>query len=97
MNLRTHPLLARVLDAAVRYRQGELPVEALQQTLSAVMSALESDVPKPVRDALFEAEAQVDSARFTVDTPERPRAVASILDDLETAIDASNGDALHAS
>ncbi len=89
MNLRAHPLLARVLDAAARYRQGELPVEALQQTLSAVMSAVESDVPKPVRDALFEAEAQVDSARFTVDRAERPSAVASILIDLENAINAS--------
>jgi len=97
MNLRAHPLLARVLAAATQYRQGELPVEDLQQTLSAVMSALESDVPKPVRDALFEAEAQVDSARFTVDTAERPHAVANILDALETAIDSSTRDARHAS
>jgi hypothetical protein len=60
--------------------------------LSGVMSAVESDVPKPVRDALFEAEARVDSTRFTVNTADQPEAIAGILDDFESTLQTADAD-----
>lgn len=86
MRLREHPLLSQALKAAGEYREGSLSAEELQRVLSAVMSAVESDVPRPVRDALFQAEARVDSARFTVDIDDQPDAIGKVLDDLESAV-----------
>jgi hypothetical protein len=85
--LRQHPHISLVLESARRYRAKELSIEDLQRTLSAVMSALESDVPKSIHEALFEAEARVDSIRFTVGHADQPVAVARVLSDLESLID----------
>ena len=90
MTLREHPVLSRALDAAGRYRAGALTATELQRTLSGVMSAVESDVPKTVRDALFEAEARVDSACFTTNTADQPEAIAKILDDFEAVLDSTD-------
>jgi hypothetical protein len=90
--LREHPLLSRVLTAADEYRAGSRTAEELQRVLSGVMSAVESDVPKPVRDALFQAEARVDSARFTIDIADQPDEIGKILDDLESVLEAADAD-----
>lgn len=86
MTLREHPLLSRVLEAADGYRAGTLTTERLQSVLSGMMSAMESDVPKPVRDALFQTEARIDSARFAIDTTDQPKEIASILDEFESTL-----------
>jgi hypothetical protein len=86
MTLQEHPLLSRVLDATQGYRAGTLTAEELQSVFSAAMSAVESDVPKSVRDALFQTEARVDSARFTVNRADQPDAIKLILDDFESTL-----------
>jgi hypothetical protein len=86
MALGEHRLLSHVLTAINEYRVGSRSAENLQRELSGVMSAVESDVPKSVRDALVQAEARIDSARFTVDLEHQSTAIGKILDDLESAI-----------
>jgi hypothetical protein len=81
-----HPHIAFILDNARRYREGWLNIEGLQQNLSAVMSALEGDVPKEIHDAVRKAEAWVDSIRFTVNVAEQPREVGRVLDELEDKV-----------
>jgi hypothetical protein len=51
------------------------------------MTAAGSDVPKAVRDALFDAEARVDSARFTINTADQPDAIRKIMDDFEAVLE----------
>jgi hypothetical protein len=92
MNLRENPLLSRVLQAAADYRAGSLSAEELQHVLSGVMSAVESDVPKSVQDALFQAEARVDSARFTVDIDDQAEVIGEVLDDLAVALQTADAD-----
>lgn len=84
--LRQHPHISLVLDSVRLYRLGELSIEGLQQNLSAVMSALESDVPKPIREVLFETEARVDSIRFTVSRADQAAALEEVLSHLESVI-----------
>jgi hypothetical protein len=90
MALREHPVLSRVAKAAAEYRAGSCTPEELQRVLSGAMSAVESDVPKSVRDELFRAEARVDSARFTVDVDDQPSVIGGIMDDLESVVDAAD-------
>ncbi len=81
-----HPQIVLILDSARRYREGRLDIEGLQRILSALMSALEGDVPKAVHDAVRKAEAWVDSIRFTVNEAERPAEVGRVLDELEGVV-----------
>jgi hypothetical protein len=90
MTLRQHPLVSRVSDAAEGHRAGTLTSEDLQRTFSAVMSAAGSDIPKSVRDALFQAEARIDSARFTVDRAGEPVAIKQILEDFDSTLQAAD-------
>jgi hypothetical protein len=82
----THPHIALILGNAQRYREGRLSIEGLQQSLSAVMSALEGDVPKEIHDAVRKAEGWVDSIRFTMNEADRSAEVGRVLDELEGVV-----------
>lgn len=74
------------MDSAQRYREGQLNIEGLQQSLSALMPALEGDVPKEIREAVRKAEAWVDSIHFTVNEADRRAEVGRVLDELEGVV-----------
>ena len=82
----THPHIAFILDSSHRYREGGLSIEGLQQNFSAVMSALEGDVPKEIHEAIRKAEARVDSIRFTINEADRPAEVGRVLGELEAVV-----------
>jgi len=65
-NSRQHPIIRMLFDSHQRFRNQNLDIAGLQANISAVMSAIEGDVPKPIREAIFSLEAEVDSIRFTV-------------------------------
>jgi hypothetical protein len=66
-----------------RYRDGTLDLSGLQQNASAVMSAMEGDVPKEVRDAVFSLEGDLDSILYTVSTQRQAEEVVKAFNDLE--------------
>lgn len=78
-----HPHIAFILDSAHRYREGLMGIEGLQRNLSAVMSALEGDVPTEIHAAVRQAEARLERIRFTVNQVDRPTEVGRVLDQLE--------------
>ncbi len=57
-------LLRVVLETARRYADGELDAEGVTRNLSGIWGALEGDVPKEVRDGIFDAENMIESAHF---------------------------------
>lgn len=61
-------------------------IERLQRILSAIMSRLEGDVPKEVRQAFLKTEAWVDSVRFTVNRSDQAAEVERVLRELERVI-----------
>lgn len=91
MHLTSHPLISRVLEAGEAFRAGSLSAEQLQLVVSANMSALEGDVPSTVRDAMFQLEADIDSARFATSTAERPGRISRSLEEFESALSGTIG------
>lgn len=82
-----------VLTVADEYREGFRTAEELKG------GALGCDVSRrsrqmrcalPSRGALFQAEARVDSARFTIDIADQPNEIGKILDDLESVLKAAD-------
>jgi hypothetical protein len=63
----SNPLIGRILDAGERFRAGSISAQQLQAEISGNMSALEGNVPRSIRDAALDLEANIDSPRFTVD------------------------------
>jgi hypothetical protein len=60
----------RSFDAEQRNQRCDIDIAGLEQVLSAVVSAMEGDVPKEVREATYGLDAEVDSIRFTVSASE---------------------------
>lgn len=81
-----HPHIALILESARRYRERQLDIEGLQRNLSAVMSALEGDVPKEIHAAIQRAEAWVDSIRFTMNAADQPAEIERVLAELEGVV-----------
>lgn len=84
--LRDNNLIKTLLIAIEKYREYKIDIVDIQQKLSAIMSALESDVPKEVRERIFKAEAEIDSIRFTINTDDQYIEVNKTLDELESLI-----------
>jgi len=83
---RENPLLKVILDATRRFRGGNENVEGLQKIMSATMSAIEGDVPKPVSEAIRRAEARIESLRFTVSNSNQSAEIVKVLSELEEII-----------
>jgi hypothetical protein len=79
----TSPELRLVLDSVRRFRADELDIKGLQANLSAVMGVLG---PKAIREAVYQAEAAIDSIRFTVDRPRQRGAVELALKQMEQTL-----------
>lgn len=84
--LRDNNLIKTLLIDIEKYREGKINIVDIQQKLSAIMSALESDVPKEVKERIFKAEAEIDSIRFTINTDDQYVEVNKILGELESLI-----------
>ncbi len=84
--LRDSPHLSVILDSFRRYQQGELSIADLELNLGAVMTAMEGDVPKDIRDAVFDAETQVDSIRFMVPESRQSEEIGELFRELEAII-----------
>jgi hypothetical protein len=78
--------LQLVFNSAHKFRQGQLDIVGLQQNLSLVLAGLTGEVPTPVQRAIYRAEAEVDSIRFTVARNRQAEAVEEVLHDLEEVI-----------
>lgn len=83
---RPSPQLKIVKDSIHRFRIGQIDAVGLQQNLSAVISALEGDVPKEVSEAILKAEAWVDSIRFTVNESKQASEIEKVLCKLEAVL-----------
>lgn len=88
--LREHPLMRVLLDSHQRFRDGKIDVAGLQQNVSAVMGAMEGDIPKTVRDAVFGVEAELDSIHFTVNETKQAAEVEKLFSELEHLITKCN-------
>ena len=75
-----------VTESIRRYREGLLNVEGLHQNIAAVMTALEGDIPKEVRETIYEAEASIELISFTVDSAEQATALEKVFRELERVI-----------
>jgi hypothetical protein len=75
-----------VIESIRRYREGLLNVEGLQQNIASVMTALEGDVPKEVRETIYEAEAAIELISFTVASAEQATALEKVFSELEGVI-----------
>ena len=60
-----HPHVALVLRSIANFRARRIDAAGLQANLSAVMMALEGDLPRRVRQAIVDLEAAVELIRFT--------------------------------
>jgi hypothetical protein len=78
-----------VIDGFQRYRERKLDISGLAQNLSKAISLLEGDIPKPLRDAIERAEAQVDSIRFGVNESREAAEVGKVWRELEEIINRS--------
>lgn len=79
--LRQHRLIATLLSASGDFQAGRIGLEQLQKRFSAVMSALENDVPRVVHDAVRRTEADLESAAFyDVDVASVLRRFADVVD-----------------
>jgi hypothetical protein len=81
-----HPHIRAILESIRDYRARRLGIDGLQHNLSALMSALGGEVPREIRSAIRNTEAQVDSIRFTTSDSEQPSAVDNALGELEAAV-----------
>jgi hypothetical protein len=84
MTLQRHLVL--VLESISRYQNSEYSLKDLQYDLSAIMSAMENDIPKKIRDAVRSAESQIDSIRFTVNESDQRAHVERVLNELESVM-----------
>jgi hypothetical protein len=75
------------LSSFGKYRSGELDIEGLQQNVSAIMGAIEGDVPNAVREAVYQLESEIDSIRFTVADDRQAIEVEKAVAELEILID----------
>jgi len=82
----SNPLIGRILDAGERFKAGSISAQQLQAEVSGNMSALEGDVPKPIRDAALDLESSIDSARFTVDESLLHTAITQLVDKFATLV-----------
>ncbi len=76
--------LNHILDWCRRYRSGELDGWGLHLNLRAASTALEGDVPLPVRQAVSRTETEIDGLYFTIGDDRE--AIERVLRELETAI-----------
>ncbi|OGS00691.1 MAG: hypothetical protein A2V88_07380 [Elusimicrobia bacterium RBG_16_66_12] len=75
-----------VIESFQQYRMKLIDIVGLAQNLSTAMSLLEGDIPKPVRDSIVWAEAQIDSIRFGINERKEPAEVAKVWRELEEVI-----------
>jgi hypothetical protein len=68
---------------------GELDIVGLQLNLAAVMGALS---PTAVREAVYQAEAAIDSIRSTMERPAQRAVVERVLKQLEASLARQEGD-----
>ena len=66
MTLRNRIPIKLVVEGFSKYRSKQHDIVGLAQALSQAMSLLEGDIPGPVREAIVQAEAEVDTIRFAV-------------------------------
>ena len=85
-SLRQHPVIRMLFDSLQKYQNGNIDISGLWQNASLVMSTMEGDVPKEVRDAVFSLEGELDSVRFTVRQDQQAREVEKIFGELEDLI-----------
>jgi hypothetical protein len=90
-SLRHHPLISVLFRSIGEFRKGALDLAGLQQNFSAVMGAIEGDVPKAVREAIYQLESDLDSIRFTVGDAEQALEVEKAIIELENLIDNYDG------
>jgi len=64
-----------------------LDIAGLQENVSAIMGALEGDVPKAVREAIYQLESELDSIRFTVADARQATEVEKAIAELGNLID----------
>jgi hypothetical protein len=82
----SNPLIGRILEAGDEFRAGTISAERLQLEISGNISALEGDVPRHIHDAAFDLEANIDSARFTVDEALLHARITQLLDDFAALV-----------
>lgn len=71
------------VESFLKYRSKQHDIVGLAQGLSQAMSLLEGDIPKPVREAIVTAEAQIDSIRFGVNESREIAEVNKVWRELE--------------
>lgn len=90
MILRKRIPIKLAIEGFQKYRKKQLDIVGLSQNLSKAMSLLEGDIPKPVRETIVWAEAQIDSIRFGVNERQEGAEVRKVWRELEEVI-ARNG------
>ena len=81
--LRDHPHVQAILRSISDFRSMQIDIEELQATLHAVEMAMESSMPRSLRNSVFRAVEELELIRFTVDEADQAREVEPILRYLE--------------
>lgn len=83
MNLRDRAPIRLAVEGFDKYRTKQHDIAGLAQALSQAMSLLEGDIPAPIREAIVQAEAHIDTIRFAVNEKRETEEVNKIWRDLE--------------
>jgi hypothetical protein len=86
--MQDHPHIRKILDSTRLFREGRLGVADLQQTLSAIRTAIEGDMPAAaiIRQAIRDAEYHIEIAWFTMEQAEQAVEINKILNELESIV-----------
>lgn len=86
MILRKRIPVKLAIEGFQKYRKKQIDIAGLAQNLSQAMSLLEGDIPKPIRETIVWAEAQIDSIRFGVNEQNETAEVGRVWRELEEVI-----------
>lgn len=81
-----HPHLEVLLRSGRAYRAGRLDIAGLAANFYAVMSAMEGDVPEPIRRRVYQLEGEFELLRFTDEDQYERRQVEELIGDFERLI-----------
>lgn len=86
-SLRDHYLLRHLFRWIDNYRNGHLTAEGIFQNISALMTALEGDVPREIREAFLYVDAEIDTIIYSVSESHQRERIDRVLTELEELID----------
>jgi hypothetical protein len=81
--LSDHPHVKLVLESIRKYRIGKIDLDGLAENLSAVLPAVEGDLPHDVRKCLKKVEATVEHTRFAVNKDRHAKELDPVFTELE--------------